>query len=110
MFLGAILFFKANGKVEMNLFWSVIHQYQMILLLPTLGNAIATDIVNMLLRSDFLWLSFSFIDFSKAFNINIPDDCQSEIDYSSKSRVNYDCFILNSVQNGFPLIIFLTIV
>ena len=94
----------------MNLFWSAIHNYQMIMLLPAIGNTIVTEIVNYLLRSDFLWLSFSFIDFSKAFNIDIPEDCQDNGEYENKARVNYDWFMLNSIQNGFPLLVFLAIV
>ena len=43
-FLVAILLFVVIRKIEMNLFWSVIHQFQMIMLLPALGNTITVTV------------------------------------------------------------------
>lgn len=99
-----LAFFKV---IPLQVLWSQVHQYQMILLLPLLGSFIPLEVTDMLLRSDFLWLPFAFVNLAKLFGIKVPDECTRTYEYENHARLHYDCFLINIFQVVIPLLLIL---
>lgn len=106
-FLAAFLLLGIFKILPIQVFWSTVHQYQMILLIPLLGSYIPQDVIDTMLFSEFLWRPLAFFDISKWFQIHIPYDWTHNSNYVNSSRMHYDCFLINIFQTMVPLLLLL---
>jgi len=109
LFLTICLILAVLSKIPLQVLWSTIHQYQLILMVPLMGSFIPYEVTRAMLRSDFLWLPFGFVHLASAFDIHIPKDCSHTLEYENHARLHFDCFLINIFQVILPLLIILLI-
>ena len=74
LFLIIFLILGILKVAPLQVFWNVVNQYQLILLLPLLGTYIPKHVEDSLLISSFLWNPFGFVDIANWFGIKEPSD------------------------------------